>query len=84
MDDIHIAFRVLILAAAAAAAGVSIFFWVRVLSRIVRDETDPNERRKWLYRVLFLRFIGVIWYEQHRRKSASGDVTDESPPPGFP
>lgn len=84
MDDIHIALRVLILAAAAAAAGVGILFWIRLLNSIVRDETDPNERRKWFLRVLFLRFIGVIWYMQHRRKSASGDVTDESPPPGSP
>ena len=58
-------------------------YWILTLRRISREETDPKERRKWWFRAFFLRFIGVLWYEDHRRKQAAarggpGDTTGGS------
>jgi len=43
-------------------------YWIRTLQEVSRQETDPKERRKWWIRVFFLRLIGILWYEDHRRK----------------
>jgi hypothetical protein len=43
--------------------------WILTLQRISREETDPKERRKWWLRAFLLRLIGVLWYEDHRRKT---------------
>ncbi len=42
--------------------------WIITLRRISREETNPKERRKWWLRALFLRTMGALWYEDHRRK----------------
>jgi cbb3-type cytochrome oxidase subunit 3 len=46
-------------------------YWILTLRQISREETDPKERRKWWLRAFFLRFIGVLWYESHRREQAA-------------
>ncbi|MBN2465872.1 hypothetical protein JXD38_09670 [candidate division WOR-3 bacterium] len=43
-------------------------YWILTLHRVSREETDPKERGKWWLRVFFLRVMGILWYENHRRK----------------
>jgi hypothetical protein len=43
-------------------------YWILTLQRVSREETDPKERRKWWLRVFFFRVMGILWYENHRRK----------------
>jgi hypothetical protein len=54
------------------AAALGTCYWIRTLQDVSRQETDPKERRKWWLRVFFLRFVGTIWYDNHRRKQAEG------------
>ena len=55
---------------ALGAIALGTVYWIRTLQEVSRQETDPKERRRWWIRVFFLRLIGVLWYEDHRRKQA--------------
>ena len=55
---------------ALGAIALGTVYWIRTLQEVCRQETDPKERRRWWIRVFFLRLIGVLWYEDHRRKQA--------------
>ena len=59
---------VLLAAFLAGAAALGIWTWVRTLMQVAREEQDPAERRKWWLRVFFLRLLGILWYEHHRRR----------------
>lgn len=50
-------------------ATLAAWYWIRILVEISRSEMDPKERRKWWWRVFLLRYLGVIWYLEHRRRS---------------
>lgn len=62
---------VLLAAFLLGAAALGTWYWIRTLQDVGRHEADPKERRKWQLRVFFLRLIGVVWYESHRRKQAA-------------
>ena len=55
---------------ALGAIALGTLYWIRTLQEVRRLETDPKQRRRWWIRVFFLRLIGVLWYEDHRRKQA--------------
>ena len=52
------------------AAVLATRHWILTLQRISREETDPKERRRWWLRAFFLRTMGALWYDDHRRKQA--------------
>jgi hypothetical protein len=85
MNDLHIAWRILILSGAVAGIGVGLYFWIRALSEVSRSVMEKAEKRNWFLVVLLLRFIGVIMWEHHKRKLvASRDplaVPADNPPP---
>jgi hypothetical protein len=90
MGELHGAARVLIVAVAVGAGGVSLFFWVRALKQIANSDLDPEERKKWRRRVLLTRGIGLIQWEQYRRKREAcsrprqpeDEGLNDAPPPG--
>jgi hypothetical protein len=90
MSDFPAVARVVFLAVVVVGAGLAIFFYARTLREIQQSDLDPAERKKWLRRVLLLRGIGWIQWEQYRRKhgvtSRSGNHEHEglndAPPPG--
>jgi hypothetical protein len=90
MDDIRLVWRVLLLVIAAIGIGVAIFRYTRVLKEIQKSDLDPAERKKWLRRVLLLRGIGWIQWEQFRREHGATtrtgdperDGLNDAPPPG--
>jgi hypothetical protein len=90
MNDLPMAWRVMFLVVALAGAGVAIFFYARTLNEIRNSDLDPAERKKWLRRVLFLRGIGWMQWNQYKQKHGvkprnpdpTSDGLNDAPPPG--
>jgi hypothetical protein len=90
MGNLHVPMRVLFIAVVVAASGVNLFFWIRALKQIANSDLDPEERKKWRRRVLMFRGIGLIQWEQYRRKREAcsrprqleNEGLNDAPPPG--
>ena len=90
MGDLHVPVRVLLIAAVVVASGVNLFFWIRALRQIENSDLNPEERKKWRRRVLMFRGIGLIQWEQFRRKrdvssrprQLEHEGLNDAPPPG--
>jgi hypothetical protein len=90
MNDLPLAWRALVLVGAVAVIGGTIIFYVRKVREITNSNLPPEERKKWLRRVMLLRGMGWIQWEQYRRKhgvtSRGQHPEDEglnsAPPPG--
>jgi hypothetical protein len=90
MKDLPAVARVAFLVVVAVGAGLAIFFYARTLREIQQSDLDPAERKMWLRRVLLLRGIGWMQWEQYRRKHGvrmrtsdpEHEGLNDAPPPG--
>jgi hypothetical protein len=90
MNDLPAFVRALVIVVVVIAGGVNIYFYARTLRQVSKSDLSPGERKKWLRRVLLLRGIGWVQWEQFRRKhgvtSRGQEPEDEglnsAPPPG--
>ena len=83
MGDFYVPVRVLLIALVLGASGLSFFFWIRALRQIDNSGLDPEERKKWRRRVIMLRGMGLIQWEQYRRKHGLTSRTRKSDPEGL-